>query len=321
MSLADAVGGAPPPWFDPLFKRWLDAGERNTRPHAILLTGPAGIGKAMLAQALVAQGLCEHPQPAACGRCHSCHTLAQGTHPDHFLLTREFDEQSGRHKRDISVDRVRQLIERLHLSAHFQRGRFAVIDPVEALNTASANALLKTLEEPAAGTHLLLISDRPQSVLATLRSRCAIWQCPPPDADSAIAWLTAQGVDAGPLSWALSTPMHIRDWAAAERLSVFARWEDGWKAVANGQRPPLAILGDIDKDDIPLFLDWLTRWVHRSMVRAAADDQPGRITALDTLFGELMLAPGRLARNVNATLVVESLALGWWRATAPLRRG
>lgn len=314
------LGTAPPPWFDVLFQRWMASGVTDTRPHALLLAGPMGIGKAALARAMVRQALCMHPQPEACGACDSCHKLSQGVHPDLYWLQRELDEKTGKQKRDIAIAQVRQLIERLRLTPHYRRGHCAVIEPVEALSASATNALLKTLEEPTPGTYLILVSHRPQSVLATIRSRCSIWRCAPPTEEAASQWLAAQGVDAGAVPWAIKTPLQVRAWADAEQLSLFARWEDCWKAIATGRLPPLAIVADIGREDIPLFIEWLTRWVHRSMQRAAAEDQGGRLTALDQIYGELIQAPGQLARNVNGTLIVESLALGWWRATAALRR-
>lgn len=309
------------PWHAPLLARWRDASQQGTRPQATLLAGPPGSGKAWLAQVLVAEALCERPVNGPCRQCSSCHKLAQGLHPDLLWLQREVDEKTGRRRRDIQVVQVRRLIERLHLSTHYARGRFAVIEPVEALNVTSTNALLKTLEEPAAGTHLILISHRPQALLATLRSRCAIWRCPAPSPDQGRAWLLQQGIDPAPVPWALAAPLHVKEWADAEQLSVFARWDDNWRAVAAGRMAPLAAVAEVGKDEAGAFVRWLTRWCHRSMTLAAEQDQSERLRALDALLDDVMAAPAQLAGNVQPGLLLESLAIGWWRATLPLRRG
>lgn len=308
------------PWHEGLLSRWQQAGTQQNRPQATLLAGPSGSGKARLAQALVAQALCERGGAVACQQCSSCHKLSQGLHPDLIWLAREVDEKTSRRKRDINVEQVRRLIERLQLSTHYARGRFAVIEPVEALNTASINALLKTLEEPPAGTHLILISDRPQALLATVRSRCNIWRCPPPTPEAGRQWLQSQGIDPTPVEWALTAPLQIKAWAEAEQLSMFARWDDNWRAVAAGRMAPLAAVAEVGKDEVVLFVEWLTRWCHRSFTLAAEQDQPARMRALDQLLDEVLAAPPQLARNVAPMLLLESLAIGWWRATLPLRR-
>lgn len=310
----------PLPWHTPLVQRWREAAQHDVRPQATLLAGPPGSGKAWLAQVLVAETLCEQPVDGPCGQCSSCHKLAHGLHPDLIWLQREVDEKTGRRRRDIQVVQVRRLIERLHLSTHYARGRVAVIEPVEALNATSTNALLKTLEEPPAGTHLILISDRPQALLATLRSRCAIWRCPAPTPDEGRAWLRGQGIDPAPVPWALTAPLQVKQWADAEQLSVFARWDDNWRAVAAGRMAPLAAAAEVGKDDAASFVVWLTRWCHRGMTLAAEENQPARLRALDALLDEVMAAPAQLAGNVQPALLLESLAIGWWRATAPLRR-
>lgn len=137
-------------------------------PHALLLTGPRGIGKRAAANAIAAARLCDAAGDEACGGCTSCRTLARGNHPDFELLARE----PG--KRDIGIGQVRALLETLHRKSQHSAGRVAVLDDAERMTVEAQNAFLKTLEEPPAGTLLLLISANPDRLLATVRSRCSV---------------------------------------------------------------------------------------------------------------------------------------------------
>jgi len=149
---------------------------RAAWPHALLLHGPRGIGKHALALNLAQALLCESPRPdgLACRACPSCHYAEAGQHPDLMrleLLT--IDEETGElvAVETIPIDRVRAVIDFVQLSSHRQRAKVAVIAPAERMNAAASNALLKTLEEPPAGTYLLLVADQPGRLPATIRSR------------------------------------------------------------------------------------------------------------------------------------------------------
>jgi len=163
------------------WQRWL---EHDRLPHAIMLTGPAGLGKRRLAQALAAQALCRAPDDGrACGRCRSCALLAAGTHPDSVFIGPE--EGSAQ----IRVDQIRTLIHALTLTPRFGSRRVALIAPADAMNENAANALLKTLEEPGPAVLLLLVTARPQRLPATVRSRCQVLPVPLPAVEVGRAWL------------------------------------------------------------------------------------------------------------------------------------
>src|ERR1700694_1834617 len=176
---------------------------RQRWPHALLITGRRGLGKRLLALHFARALLCEAPLDSgeACGACPRCGYVAQGTHPDLQLIEPViYDEEGNRTPTDaINVERVRELIEFSQLSPHLQRAKGALIAPAEAMNTAAANALLKTLEEPPAGTFLLLVSHQPARLPPTILSRCLRLPAPEPDRAAAAAWLAKNGiVDADP---------------------------------------------------------------------------------------------------------------------------
>jgi DNA polymerase III subunit delta' len=189
------------PWQDVTAREILAA--RSRWPHALLITGRRGIGKRSLALHFAQALLCEDPRAdgAACGRCASCGYVAAGGHPDLRLIEPvERDEDGNAKKVDaILVDRIRELIEFAQLTTHRQRAKVVLIAPAEAMNTAAANALLKTLEEPPPATYLLLVSDQWGRLPATIVSRCRVLPAPEPDVGSATAWLAARGVKSAAL--------------------------------------------------------------------------------------------------------------------------
>jgi DNA polymerase-3 subunit delta' len=169
-------------------------------PHALLLTGPQGIGKRALAHYLGQALLCEQPNPdgSPCGACASCSYVANGQHPDlRVIEPLQYDDDGNAARVDaIVVDRIRELIEFVQLTSHRRGAKLALIYPAETMNTQAANALLKTLEEPPAGTHLLLVSHQPGRLPATILSRCQIVRAPRPAREEATAWLAGEGIEA-----------------------------------------------------------------------------------------------------------------------------
>src|SRR6185312_10515630 len=195
----------PYPWHEADLARLL--ADRQRLPHALLVHGSAGIGKTRFIRALAAAALCERPKGGlACGACESCHWLEQGNHPDFREIVPEAAEddeegaeaEGGRAEKAkslvIKIDQVRALADFLSLSTHRAGYRVLLLHPAEALHPAAANALLKTLEEPPPATLIVLASDRPARLLATIRSRCRRVALHAPGPATALAWLRAQGV-------------------------------------------------------------------------------------------------------------------------------
>lgn len=184
-----------PPWQRAAAAAALQA--RSRWPHAMLITGRRGIGKRILALHFAQALLCEQPNAdgSACGHCPSCGYVAAGAHPDlRTIEPIERDEEGNPTRVDaILVDAIRELIDLSRLSTHRQRAKVAVIVPAESMNAAAGNALLKTLEEPPAATYLILVSHHPGRLPATIVSRCRSLVAPEPDAQTATAWLSAQG--------------------------------------------------------------------------------------------------------------------------------
>ena len=183
------------PWLTDARSRFGDLLTRDRVPHALLLQGPAGLGKRRLAADISARLLCTGEGDGACGNCRSCRLLQGGAHPDRQLLEIGINPRTGEPRREIIIEQVRELIAALQLTTTVSPRKVAVIQPAEAMNRSAANALLKTLEEPAGDTVLVLVSHDPRRLPATIRSRCQRIAVRPPARDAVLEWLrTEHGV-------------------------------------------------------------------------------------------------------------------------------
>ena len=148
------------------------AAGRGTLPPSVIFDGPDGVGKRTAAVALAQTINC--PQPVrfaemdgadACGICPSCKRIARGVHAD-VLMIEPGDTGT------IKVDQVREAIERTAYRPFEGRRRVVIVDAADAMVAEAQNALLKTLEEPPAGSMFVLVTARPDMLLPTVRSRC-----------------------------------------------------------------------------------------------------------------------------------------------------
>lgn len=241
------------------------------RGHAWLLQGPSGLGQYELGLALAAAWLCEQRDDAgneaACGHCASCHAIEVRTHADLCVLMPEvamqelgwpldeksqsdLDDKKRKPSREIRVEAMRDAVGFAQRTSGRGRGKVVLVYPAERMNTVTANALLKTLEEPVGDVRFVLASEAAWQLLPTIRSRCLGFTLPWPDAAEAQTWLVGQGVapDDAPalLRCAGGRP------ADALRLAATGRSPKAWsllpRAMARGevaaladQAPPLAV--------------------------------------------------------------------------------
>ena len=326
------------PWHADLWAVVNDARRAGRLGHALLLAGPRGVGKRNFARRLVASLMCESPgsdgQP--CAACRGCVQVAAGTHPNLTWLTRELNEKTEKEKRDISMEQLRGTMERLSLSSHYGRARVLVVDPADALNVSGVNAVLKTVEEPPAGLHILLISERPMALAPTLRSRCQRLSFQIPPSAEAEAWLRSQAP-------ALDAAAALREVNGAPLAALAAQdsgvadlhrtWREQLLAVAGQRVDPLVAAGRLappgTKLSPELVQDWLRnfqRILHQLLrTLAGVDDDRGlglvaaRLGTghIEQLLAEIIESQRRLLGNANPQLAVESLMISWWRRNAP----
>ena len=310
------------PWQTSFYERLRQA--HSQRPaHALLLQTAAGHGGEQLARALAMQQLCRQDEALACGHCRSCQLFLAGTHPDFLTLLPEEAEAP------IKVDAVRQVVGFLQQRAQFGGWRVVLIDPAERMNVQAANALLKTLEEPGEQVLLLLLSERPSDLLATVRSRCQTWILPRASGEQAQEWLQAQGGGEWTtiaLQMARAAPLRGQALLAADwprRRSIL--WTDV-QALHQGRRDAIAVAATWKSWGDPLTLsDVLAQWVEDLMrcQRGLTQDlhHPDLVADYDSMlvsiqaerlhaFWQRLIAVRRdLAGHLQLQLLLETLAL------------
>lgn len=324
---------APLPWHAELWSSLQDARGRDRMAHALLLAGPAGTGKRRFARAWTASLLCESPAAAtgfACGHCRSCVQLAAQSHPNLQWISPAVDDKTGKEKRDISVDQLRGLMERLMVSSHYGQFKLAVIDPADAMNLGGINALLKTVEEPPPRSQILLISERPMALPATLRSRCQRLRFSCPTDAQARAWLDEihpqVAAQPGALEAAFGAPLRAVDRHRSGLAERASRWRQQLLAVSQQRLDPLAAAGEVGKDreDAAQWIAGLIvmlRDLLKTKLLPASDAQLAPLargipaTGLEQLLQEAFETLRRLQTNAQPQLAVESLMIAWWRWT------
>lgn len=258
------------PWQQTAWQRLLAAGQQDRLPHAWLLAGPAGTGKRHFATGMARWLLGDFA----------------GAHPDLMVLTPD----EG--KTQIAVEALRETMARLALTSHRSGKRILQIEPADALNDSGVNSLLKTLEEPPAAAHLILITDRLMSLKPTLRSRCQILRPGIPTAEQKLAWQ-------GPPD-------------DAAQIQTWNEWLSGLARALHG-------VGTLDKTQVLPFLRWLLRAGTQTLAAqlhepAAPKNMLERLPprALSDWLAQAWSAHRALAGQsaVNPRLLLESLMIG-----------
>ena len=301
------------PWHDPQW-RWMERSIRSGRvPHALLLRGAGGRGKAMFARRLAARLLCGS-DAAPCGECASCRLCAAGSHPDRI------DVGLAPDRREIVVDQIRTLIDSVGLTARFGRWKVVIIDPAGAMNRHAANTLLKTLEEPPGAAVFILVSSNHAQLLPTIRSRCQRIDFPVPDPAIALEWLRGRVPEPETaLELARGAPIGAVEMTEGGLLAVRSTLDRDLDEILAGGDPVTvaARWKEHGRDTVTRWLaDILAQRLRRS-VRGGAER--GRSGGAGLRFAPLLamlercleVRGGVLARSgANEQLALERLALG-----------
>jgi DNA polymerase-3 subunit delta' len=247
-----------PPWQQAQLQLLL-----QQRGHALLLTGPSGLGQYPLALALASAWLCEHStEQGACGQCESCHAIAVRTHADLCVLMPEtlsmelgwpldektqdkIDKKEIKASRLIRVEAARQAVAFTQFTRSRGNTKVVLIYPAERMNIEAANTLLKTLEEPVGAVRFILATEAAHQLLPTIRSRCQSHALVWPDAEQALAWL--QGASGGD---AASAQVWLN--AGGGRPDDALAWAQAGLAADTWRRLPQAMA----KGEFAAMADW-----------------------------------------------------------------
>lgn len=241
-------------------------------PHALLLYGSEGVGKTYLANRFANMLLCQNKEEIACGRCSDCYLFLAGTHPDVLQV------QPAEKGKAIGVDAIRHLVHQLSLKPHYNGFRIIIITTAHRMNTNASNALLKTLEEPAAGrTVFLLLAETLSGLPATILSRCQKLPIPTPQGKIAQQWLEES--HPGCASTALLSAAHgaplkalalIESNVVEQRKIAFLEW----KALLLGKQEPIVLAERWQNESLEERIGWLLSWTGDLVRRACAPGWP-----------------------------------------------
>ena len=321
------------PWLQPYRESVAATIKQGRLPHALLLTGQPGTGKAEFADFLARLLLCEQPLEgaSACGRCPACTLLNAGSHPDLHYVSFEINEKTGKLREEIVIDQMRKLAADLSLKSHAGGYKVAVITPANALNPNAANSLLKTLEEPSDNTVLVLVSDQPGHLPATLRSRCQRFRIGVQDKAAVLAWLSGQLDSPVPemyLQLAENAPLEALRLARMDALESRQKHFSELVDILDGRAAPLAVALAWSKDEDLQAVRWLRDWL-MDLLRIRMTGQTGSVVGKDIIDGLEALA-GRLdcrilfeqldrinrllhiaGSSLNRQLMTEDILLAW----------
>jgi DNA polymerase-3 subunit delta' len=311
------------PWLKDSQQRMRAAFDAGRLPHSLLILSAPGLGAERLSNWITALALCESPGERPCDACASCRLLRSDSHPDLHAVRLEEDAQQ------IKVDQIRELIDSLALKSYRGGYKVGVIEGAEALNANGANAFLKTLEEPAQRTMLILIARPSHSLPATIASRCLRLNLRPPSTEAAVGWLKANSSANQPWDAALAL-------AGGAPLLAMQLDAEGLSALDADMRQSMAELAE-GAVDITLLSDswvrsnpgvritwlenWITQRVHAALGTGTSHQtaEPVRLPAallkpkIRALF-ELLDAARDIRRlastGMNQQLALEALLIG-----------
>lgn len=297
------------PWLAPTYHKIARTFAEGLGHHAILIKADAGLGIETLFDALSQRIMCTNPQSdEPCGQCHACHLMQAHSHPDYHLL-------ASIEGKDIGVDQVRDINEMV--AQHAQQGgnKVVYVQGAERLTEAAANALLKTLEEPRPNTYFLLQADSASHLLATIYSRCQVWNLPIPPEQMAQDWLRSQSAAENQeiltaLAMNLGRPL-----AALEALQqgLIEQRKDFLRQfwLFYRRRSPLELLPFFDKERYVQQLDWILAFLadslkHRLDIdnhRQVADLGRGIVQFADEQTAQSLLRAIHIMQKVRSDLL------------------
>ncbi len=291
-------------WQQEVIKDLLILKQNSQLPHAIMIEVETSVDSRAFGWQLVMSLLClqRNPNQLACGECHHCQLMKANNYADFTFTTLNDNERTHKLNKDIKIDQIRQLIHHVSLTANMQSGKFALIYPAEKMNISSANSLLKTLEEPAVDTTLILMTHNSGKLPVTIRSRCQNWTVFNPQQETAHSWLIENGMDETQiddyLDLAQSDAQRALELSRNNALQQLEAFRESLKRLLFDQTDVVTVvnsLKDLDNETLRLIIkEVMLSFVYRQL------EQPATILRKQKI-GELL----DLIKYTNFVLQVE----------------
>lgn len=271
------------PWQATQWQQIQNARANERLPHAILLHGAMGMGKAGFAHALAASLICEKPgnDNIACGHCAQCALITAGNHPDKIELAPEKEGGS------LGVDPIRQLSEQLSQTRNCAKIRIAIVHQADHMTRNAANALLKTLEEPSGDTIILLLCANLAALPATIVSRCQRIHFPNATQHAIKAdYLRAQGCDDVETLLELNhgAPLAALLWQQENKMDDYRQVHDLLTSLSQGA-DPIEVAAALSKvEEVDLF-DWTIKYLN-DLIRNSLAITKDLVKTADTVLAQ-----------------------------------
>lgn len=299
------------PWTEPAFRQVTEEVSAGRLAHALLVQGESGIGIANLGVAIAGYRLCMQPADDRCGACKSCQLLDANTHPDLMTI-----ETTGKAE-VVKVDQIREAVGFLSQTPQISAWKLVVVLDAHRMNHNAANALLKVLEEPPGNSLLLLVTERPQLLLPTVRSRCRNLLVTSPNVSQTKVHCLENGVEDTQLEILLPLlgprPIEICDWVVEKRLADWQALEAGLVKLVAKEMPTAKLTDSLKDVGLTDILEWMMK-----MAAARARKMPGKqAKTWLAMYERLSAARQDVERgsNPNRQLLLDECLMRW-RAAA-----
>jgi DNA polymerase-3 subunit delta' len=288
------------PWLASTYNQLSVRIQQRKLHHGLLLQGPSGLGKRFFAEQLAKLLLCARPQgPDTCGVCQACLLSQAGHHPDFYQVESE---------KQIGVDQIRESIKSLTGAAQLSGAKVLIIHQADTMTESSANALLKTLEEPTEHTYLLLTTDKSERILPTIKSRCEKLALPQPMYSETLTWIkqaVGDDIDENLVKLFSHRPLALSEELQQEASFSFNDFQQGLADVLSGNTSP-SLLAVKWQESIEKVLKWLQFWSKEQLLQSSKHKNNQDL--LFSLSDELSYAVKQIQNpGINKTLLLSQV--------------